>query len=329
MPQPSYTYANARLAALSKRLLDPQTIRRMADGSLSDALRSLQDMRYGGSADGSDADVERLISSELADAAAEVTALSPKPKLTDLFLLKNDVQNLKVLIKARILGISEPICAGCGLYSIDKLRDMVKEQEYSDLPAILSDALRALEKRIQSKVDPQSISVSLDRAYLTHALKTTESDRVLSHYFQSMCDFDNILTYLRVRAMGGFKEMLDDLLLPECGVKKQQLVESFDLSYESLNRILSSSVCREPLLKGLNAMQRTGNIGEVEKARDNYLISLLSDHRYETDSIYPVIGYYLAKEREGKAIRLIITAKRNSLADSVIAERLVTLYGER
>ena len=311
MPQPSYTYANARLAALSKRLLDPQTIRRMADGSLSDALRSLQDMRYGGSADGSDADVERLISSELADAAAEVTALSPKPKLTDLFLLKNDVQNLKVLIKARILGISEPICAGCGLYSIDKLREMVKEQEYSDLPAILSDALRALEKRIQSKVDPQSISVSLDRAYLTHALKTTESDRVLSHYFQSMCDFDNIL------------------LLPECGVKKQQLVESFDLSYESLNRILFSSVCREPLLKGLNAMQRTGNIGEVEKARDNYLISLLSDHRYETDSIYPVIGYYLAKEREGKAIRLIITAKRNSLADSVIAERLVTLYGER
>ena len=41
------------------------------------------------------------------------------------------------------------------------------------------------------------------------------------------------------------------------------------------------------------------------------------------------MGYYLAKEREGKAVRLIITAKRNNLPENVIRERLVMLYGER
>ena len=162
-----------------------------------------------------------------------------------------------------------------------------------------------------------------------YALRTAKKDAVLSQYFSAMADFDNILTFLRVRAMGGSKEMLDDLLLPETGIKKQQLMETFDWSFEQLNKILDASVCREAMVKGLNAMQRTGNIGEVEKARDNYLLSLLSVHKYETSSIYPVIGYYLAKEREGRAIRLIITAKRNKLPDSVISERLVTLYGER
>ena len=83
------------------------------------------------------------------------------------------------------------------------------------------------------------------------------------------------------------------------------------------------------MLNGLNAMQRTGNISEVEKARDNYLLSLLSSHKYESETIYPVVGYYLAKEREGRAIRLIVTGKRNGLNDSVIRERLVRLYGER
>ena len=160
-------------------------------------------------------------------------------------------------------------------------------------------------------------------------MPTAEKDPVLNSYFKATADFNNILTFLRVRAMGGYKEMLDDLLLPEGGIPQVKLKDTFDLSYESLNKILDLSVCKSALLAGLNAMQRTGNIGEVEKARDNYLISLFTPHKYETDSIYPIIGYYLAKERESRAIRLIITAKRNRLPDSVISERLVTLYGER
>ena len=93
--------------------------------------------------------------------------------------------------------------------------------------------------------------------------------------------------------------------------------------------MLERSVCKNELLAGLNAMQRTGNISEVEKARENYLVSLLSAHKYESETIYPIVGYYLAKEREGRAVRLIVTGKRNGIPDSVIRERLVKLYGER
>ena len=329
MPQPSYTYASARLSALSKRLIDPQTIRRMADGSLADAVRTLQDLRYGGSGEVSETNVEQMISAELCDAMEEIRALSPNPQFTDLFLIRADAQNLKALLKARMLGSADAPFTEGGLFSYEELSGMVKEQNYQMLPKPFADALASLEKQLQMRVDPQEISVVIDRAYLSYVLEQSEKDPVLRQYFRSLADFDNLLTYLRVRAMGGSKEMLDDLLLPEGGIQKDQLMESLDLSFESLNRILSSSTCREPLLRGLNAMQRTGNIGEVEKARDNYLLSLLTPHKYETSSIYPVIGYYLAKERESRAIRLIITAKRNLLPDSVIAERLVMLYGER
>lgn len=329
MPQPSYTYASARLSALSKRLVEPQTVRRMADGTLSDALRTLQDIRYGGGMDIRETNVEQMITAEMRETMAEIRDISPNPTLTDLFLLRSDVQNIKALLKARMLGSSDAPFSDGGLYSKEDLAAMIKEQHYDELPDELKTALLQLEKQLSIRVDPQHISVVLDRAYLAYALRTAKKDAVLSQYFSAMADFDNILTFLRVRAMGGSKEMLDDLLLPETGIKKQQLMETFDWSFEQLNKILDASVCREALVKGLNAMQRTGNIGEVEKARDNYLLSLLSVHKYETSSIYPVIGYYLAKEREGRAIRLIITAKRNKLPDSVISERLVTLYGER
>ena len=329
MPQPSYAYACARLSALNKRLLEPQTVQRMADGSVSDAMRALSDVRYGNLPDATEADIERMIEREMTDAMQEVRELSPDPALTDLFLLHADVQNLKVLLKARLLGQNETVFTPGGLYDKEQLAVMVKDRQYKDLPQVFQDALNALEKQLEIRVEPRNISITLDRAYLSYALQKSEKDPVFSQYFKAEADFDNVLTFLRLRAMGASIETLDEVILPQAGVKYRDLYNAYELSFDTLNRILNDSVCREALLSGLNAMQRTGSIAEVEKARDNYLVSLLSAHKYETETIYPIVGYYLAKEREGKAIRLIITAKRNRLSDSIIRERLVMLYGER
>ena len=329
MPQSSYTYASARLSALSKRLLDAQTIRRMTDGSVADAMRALLDTRYGGLADATESDVERMIDNELVEAMQEVRDLSPDPQLTDLFLLRADVQNLQTLIKARLSHQDDPLWTAGGLFDRDPLTIMVRDQKYKTLPESFQTALRGLERQLQIRVEPQQISIALDRAYLKHALLASKADPVLSQYFRALADFDNVLTFLRLRAMGASISELDEVLLPEGGITHKTLMDSFELSFDLLNRVLHASVCRDALLSGLNAMQRTGNISEVEKARDNYLLSLISVHKYETNTLYPIIGYYLAKEREGKAVRLVITAKRNDLPESVIRERLVTLYGER
>ena len=329
MPQPSYAYACARLSALNKRLIEPQTIQRMLDGSASDAMRALSDVRYGNLSDATEADIERMIEREMSDAMQEVRELSPNPDVTDLFLLRADVQNLKVLLKARLLNQTDVSFTPGGLFDRETLTAMVKERQYDALPKELRDALDALEKRLEIRVEPRDISIALDRAYLAHALKQSAKYPVFSQYFRAQADFDNVLTFLRLRAMGASIETLDDVILPEGGVRYEDLYNAYEFSFDSLNRILGRSVCPNALLSGLNAMQRTGSIAEVEKARDNYLVSLLSEHKYENESIYPIIGYYLAKEREGGAVRLIVTGKRNGLSDSVIRERLVKLYGER
>ena len=329
MPQPSYAYACARLSALHKRLIEPQTIQRMLDGTATDAMRALSDIRYGSLSDATEADVERMIEREMTDAMQEVRELSPNPAITDLYLLRADVQNLKVLLKARLLNQSETVFTPGGLYDCETLTAYVKDKQYGALPEIIRDALNALEKRLEIRVEPQKISIALDRAYLAHALKLSEKHPVFSQYFRAMADFDNVLTFLRLRAMGASIETLDEVILPEGGVRYIDLYNAYELSFDSLNKVLGKSVCQEALLQGLNAMLRTGSIAELEKARDNYLVSLLSVHKYESETIYPIIGYYLAKEREGRAVRLIITGKRNGLADSVIRERLVKLYGER
>ncbi len=327
MAQASYAYACARISALSKRLLDTATVQRMAEGSYEDALRTLQDMRYGGGQDGDGQDAERMIEREMTAALRELHELSPEPDFTDLLMLEKDMLNLKQLLKARLLGTGEIVWAPGGLYAADKLTDMVRTQDYRTLPDTLRRALDRLEKRMQVTPEPQRISIAVDGAYLEYALQSTKGNAFGNHYFRALCDFDNVLTFLRMRAMGAGRDALLKALLPEGGIRHRDLADAYELSADALMRFMHDSVCRESLLAGLNAMYRTGNIGELEKQRDNYLMGLVRDKKFECLTIYPIIGYYLAKDREAKAVRLILTAKRNGLSGDVILERLVTLYG--
>lgn len=327
MAQKSYAYACARVSALSKRLLDDTALKRMAEGSMGDALRILIDDRYGALPDAGEGDGERMIEREMIAMREEVKSLSPEPEVTDLFLLQSDVMNLKTLIKARLLDQKDITWQAGGLYDREVLEKAVADQDYRFLPEDMASELMALEKRLSVAVEPQLISIALDRAYLRHALKATAKNKGFFHYFQAKADFDNVLTFLRVRAMGGGRGKLKDVLLVEGGIPFKAFFEGYDLSFEGFGKIVESSVCRRPLAAALDRMYGTGSIGEVEKARDNYLMSLIAVHRHDAMSLYPVVGYILAKEREAQNVRLILTVKRNGLPDSVISERLVKLYG--
>ncbi|MDO4565413.1 MAG: V-type ATPase subunit [Clostridia bacterium] len=327
MPQPSYAYACARISALEKRLFDETALRRMAESSLQDAMRLLLDSRYGFNAEASEADIEKLIGNELTEAAREVRELSPKPEMTDLFLLKNDIANLKQLIKARLVAQDGIDWQPGGIFGRELLEYCVSNSDYRQLPPELCEALNRLEKRLELSVEPQNISISLDAAYLDYAMKKAGKNPFLLHYFKAEADFDNLLTFLRMRAMGAGLEQFHDVMLPEGGIWHKDLLNAYELSFDALNRFMRESVCRDAILEGLNQMQQTGSIGEVERARDNYLLKLLKDRKHDRESIFPIIGYYIAKEREAKAIRLVITAKRNGLSEEVIFGRLVNLYG--
>ena len=329
MPQPSYAYACARISALEKSLIGRDSVRRMAEGSLEDALRVLTDAKYGNLPDATGEDVERMIESVRSQTAQTVKELSPDPALTDLFLLQTDAHNLKVLIKARLLNAGEIALLEGGLFSGEQLSAMVAEAKYAALPEELGTALLRLEAKLKISPEPQLVSVFVDYGYHAHCLEASKSvkEPFVRQYFAALCDFNNVITFLRMRAMGAQKEDLKDVLLPGVGVKADALVNAYELSAESLTRALSESVVKQALQDGLNRMLATGNIAMLEKARDDYLLSLVNSHRHESMTIFPIVGYYLARDREAKAVRLILTVKRNGLDDAVIAERLRELYG--
>lgn len=329
MPQPSYAYACARISALEKSLFGRDTVRRMAEGSLEDALRMLTDAKYGNLPDATGEDVERMIESVRRQTAETVRELSPEPSLTDLFLLQTDAQNLKVLIKARMLNAGDAPLQEGGLFSREQLTNMVTTAKYELLPEAMRQSLEQLETKLKITPEPQLVSVMIDYGYHAHCLSASKTvkEPFIRQYFAALCDFDNVITFLRMRAMGAQKEDLRDVLLPSAGVKAEALIDAYELSAETLTRAISGSVVKSALQDGLSKMLVSGSIAMLEKTRDDYLLSLVNDHRHEVMTIFPIVGYYLARDREAKAVRLILTVKRNGLDDAVIAERLRELYG--
>lgn len=329
MPQQSYTYACARISALEPTIFKQEDIRKLAESSLEDVMRALMDARYGNLPDATAADCEKMIENERLRATRELRELSPLPAVTDLFLLRTDVQNLKMLLKARLLGSHDVVCQEGGVFTKEQLTQAVAEQDYRALPETFKNALDRLESKLKITPEPQLISITLDRAYLLDCQQTAKAQKAdyLKEYVETMCDFTNVLTFLRMRAMGAAKEELREALLPEGGIKRSALLDAYDLASDALEHIVAASRASRALEAGLAEMVRTGNIGAVEKAEDNALLHIIKQHKHEVQTIYPIIGYLMAREREAKAIRLIVTVKRNGLDDAVIAERLCELYG--
>ncbi len=329
MPQRSYAYACARISALEKNMLSREMVQRMAESSLEDVMRLLSDARYGDFPNATPNDCERMIANERIAAAKALRELSPKPELTDLFLLQTDIHNLKVLLKARMLGGGEIAWQEGGLYTRERLSEAVENQQYGDLPEKLAGALNRMENRLKIHFEPQIVSIECDCGYLAHAMETARDCRepFARQYFAALCDFNNVLTFLRMRAMGAPREDLRDTLLPAGGIAPQSLIDAYELPADALAKALADGVARSALNTGLTDMLVSGSIGRLERVRDDYLLSLVNDHRHDVLTIFPVVGYYLARDREARAVRLILTVKRNGLGDSVITERLRELYG--
>lgn len=330
MPQASHTYAVARIRALERGLIGQDRMARMAEGSLDDVVRMLQETGYGGMPEATSDDCEAMISRELTETYRLIREISPEPELTDLFLMKADIHNLKVLLKARLLDSHEPpMLMDGGIMDPEKLRAAVANRDYRDLPELLREALNQLEKSLQLREDPQQVSVSLDKAYqrLAEEVLARHSNSFAIAYFTARADFGNVLTLLRLRAIGSGKDSLAPLLLPAGDIPHSTLSAAYDQPMESLVRMLSIGAAGSAIAEGFEEMQRTGQLSALEKARDNHLIRLIKGEKYEVMTLGPVLGYLLAREQEAGCVRLIVTAKRNRLGEQVITERLRELYG--
>ncbi len=316
-------FAAGRISVLMRDKLDDAKLERlMGTATLAEATRVLQEFGWAGEIG---EDYEQLAARHAQQAYAFVHEVTPNQDVTDCFLIRLDIHNLKMLLKARCLGQPAAYLMASGLYAIEDLHHMTEERRYRALPAVLAEPLDALEKRLAVREDPMDIDVSLDQAmyaFIFAKLKDAHAP-VIRQYFAGKVDMTNAVTLLRTLRMDKDSTFFAPLIIDGGSIGVSQWLAAMQQP-EQMPRMLSRYGV--DVVSAAQAAVQDGPVAALEKAMDDYLMKLFVPHRHDVQSIEPVIGYLLTREREAAAVRLILAGKANGFPPEAVRERLRELY---
>lgn len=309
-----YAYAVAKVRAVETRLLDRLKLYRMAEAAnLDEAVKILRESGYEGD------DPEQMLTDELAKTYAFLREISPSKETFDIFLVKNDYHNIKVILKAEFLGKNyDFLLTESGRIGARKMKNAVENRAMKGFSPIMTEAVEKAVELFEKTGDPQLCDLELDRAAYRemHNLAEKSGSAYVQDIVSVMCDLANILIFVRVHRMGKGTDFLLRSLLDGGTVKREEFVRA---AAGSLSDILSGT-------KYAELSEYGDNISELEKQTDSFLIRYIKKAKYVAFGIEPLVAYLLAKQNEIKLARIILTGKKNGLPPEVIKERLRESY---
>ena len=327
-----YAYAVGRIRVLETRLLDKIKLERMVEApSIDEALRILAETDYANMvAELSDVyDFEQILKAEIRNTYLLMQKINPEPHLTDLISLKYDIHNLKVLLKGKFLKeASDELLFPVGTIPLDKLKAIVAEENFQELPTALCAAVEQIIEEFHLSGDPQVIELFLDRTLYNMLIGNARDFRsaFLEGLFMREVDLTNIKSFLRIKRMGRNRNFLIKALLPYGSLPTDLFTNLLDEPLEFLTSRLAMSEYDAVVNEGVREWQKSGSMTYFEKLADDFLIDYLQQGKRKTFGLEPLVGYLYAKEIEVKNIRAILVGKINGLPIEAIRERLRNVY---
>jgi len=332
MSENKYLYSVTRIRALETKLLDKAKIERMIEAKNADEIiKILYETEYASSISemkGVD-DYETVLSKELSKTYELLREISPVPELTNLFLFRYDIHNLKTLLKSSYLGEeNNELLSDIGTIPTQRLKEMVKEKEFRDLDPMIRECVEEVVGEFTVNPDPQLIDVTLDKCLYNLMYKTALNNKsnFLMEYISTQIDLINIKSLVRVKSMGYGRDFLKKVILSNGKLDYAFFNDIFDESLETLIDRLAFKDYGKVVEEGITNYIKTKSLTKFEKLSDDFIFELAKKGKYVAFGIEPLVGYLMAKENESKIIRMIMVGKINEIPNELIRERLRDVY---
>ena len=324
----SYPYASAKVKAMEGMLITKEKLNRIIEAKdFSMAMRILSEIGYAQPI-ATNAGFEQMIEKELKSADELLQQVSPRDVFTKIIRAEKDYHNMKVLIKLMMLDKSlDEIELTSGNIDVDKLKRALNENNYYDLPWTMKEAMLFIDKRFAVAADASVVGVAMDRAYAKQIeeLLPQLCDELVTKYYNAFFDISNITTFMRIRQSGHTKESFEDTYLHGGTIDKRTFSDAFELADESIPAALAKGEYSAVLAPAFEDFFKTGRLYMMEKAMDDYLLGMLKKHRHDMFGLAPLMSFYIAKQREAAAVRMVMTAKLGGIDDDVVAKRVKEL----
>lgn len=320
----AYLALTAMLRAREAKMLDRDRMERMLSASnYADAAKMLVDCGY---EDMSSLDAKMLdavLGARKQGIFEEVYRMSPEPELVDVFRLRYDYHNAKVVIKSAGAGVGgEHLLSDVGRVSAEQIAAAYAEDRYNALPEALGKAVKEAKLMLAKSGNPQMADFILDRAYFAEMteLAKKQGNSFVMGYVKVMIDSANLRTAVRTVRMNKGQDFLMQALIPGGGVAPDRLAQAA-VSGDSLTALYSAGVLHDAAVFGAEAM-KGGSMTKFELACDNAVTAYLSGAKLVSFGCQAVLKYLALVEAETTAVRMLLTGKMAGIAPNVIRERL-------
>ena len=321
-----YLFLSAMLRAREPRMLSREKAERMLDApSFSECAKLLTDCGYEDMSQMSAAQIDCALSQTRAEIFRELSLQPPAAALVDVFRMKYDYHNAKVVLKAEAMGSDPlPLMSASGRVAPVKLLEAYREERWRDLPEALAAAFVKGREILSRSSNPQLADFALDRAYFEElqCASAAVGSEFLQDYLRVLADSTNLKSAVRTLRMGKNADFLRLALVPGGCVDAERFASA---GSDGLAAIFAGSALAEAGALGA-AAAGGGSMTAFERSCDNAVMDALRRAKLCSYGEEAVVAYLAAVENEITAVRMILTGKLAGIAPQAIRERLRDLY---
>ena len=327
-----YSSANVRIRTYEGRLLDRAFFERLLSVERArDLYPILLETTYGDFIEESTSkhDFEKVLLLEQKRTFEQVYELAPVRGVVDIFSLKYDYHNLKVLVKSWYTkeDLSELIVP-FGAFDLNTLKELVQTRAHKGVPQILIDCLEEVFSYIEDYEEVQGIDIIFDNYYWRHFLEVAEQSKDPSfiELSQRWIDMFNLSTILRSYLMGRKKGFMHAVMADGGTIPAAELVEQIHQSLDSLAAYLENTPYRRVGQLLIEEMKENQTLNHFDLLKDNFIMNYNKEKKIIPFGPSAILGYLYAKEIEIKNLRMIFIGKINKIPEEKLRSRVRDSY---
>ena len=323
-----YLFLSTRIRSLEAQMLTQDRMNQMLEARTpDDAANVLLDCGYGEIQPLSVRTLHEALAAEQRKVYSELYFFAPDPVLIDVFKVKYDYHNVKVLLKSEAKGIeSDTLLLDLGRVPTRELKEKLLASDFQGIPSILQDAIVEARDTLGPTSDPQLSDFVLDRAYYRDMFDIAErtGSRFLEGYVRIAIDAANLRSAIRTLRLEKGPEFLRDILFQGGNMDTGRVLAAASAG-GSLADLFALSPLKEAAEAGMESIGG-GRLTDFERLCDNAVNTYLQTARLVPFGEAPVVAFLAAKENEFTAIRIILTGLLAGLDSDIIRERLRDAY---
>ena len=330
LPKPrdtDYLYLSARLKAMEKNMLTREKLARLISARTDeDAVKLLTESGWSGFEATDLVALEQEISHQRKTVFDLIYSYAPDAGIIDLFRLKYDYHNIKVLIKSTAQGLDgRSLLSNAGTIDPVALTNMFNEQNYNRMHPLMGTAVQEAADLLARTGDPQLCDLLLDSAMTAQMLafaKASESEFLLG-YVKLSIDLGNLRVLTRAAMTKKGFDFLQRAIFSGGNVDCSQVRE---VTPDLLRSLFGFGALSDASDAAAEALSTGGALAGLDMACDNALIEYIRASRLIPFGEATVISYLLAFEAQLVAVRTVMVGRASGLREEQISERLRMSY---